>query len=504
MKQQDLVVSVDCSTTGVKCVIWDSAGQLVGDGRSTLDLSIPSIGYGEQDPRQWWSAMCIAVTEAVRNLDTQRIAAICVTHQRESFACLDDFGEPIRPAMLWLDARATEEVESAGTQRVHDVTGKPPNTTPAFYKLLWLQKHEPETLRQTRHVVDVHGYLVHKMTDQWRTSVASADPLGLVNLNTADYDDELVAQVGLHRNQLSTLFPPGTVLGELRASAGSALGLPAGLRVVAGAGDGQAAGLGAGIIEPGRAYLNLGTGLVAGTYSDIYAPNSAYRALTGPIAGTFTFESFIGAGTYVINWFIDTFVQQSPDAAGSTESIEQRLEREAVQVAPGSGGLLVVPYWNGALTPYWDHNARGIILGLTGIHSRAHIYRAVLEGLAYELRLCFDRVELGLSDPITVVVAMGGGSQSALWCQILADVLRRPIVISGQQESTCLGAGMLAAAGAGLYPSVRAACSAMTSLGERFDPNEELSQTYDRFYTVYQEIYPSVRPVFTALKNAMT
>ena len=502
--KQDLVVSVDCSTTGVKSVVWDSRGNLVGNGRSSLDLSIPSIGFGEQDPRQWWSATCIAVTAAVRNLDSNRIAAICVTHQRESFACLDRFGEPIRPAMLWLDARATQEVESAGTKRVHDITGKPPNTTPAFYKLLWLQKHEPETLRQTRHVVDVHGYLVHKMTDQWRTSVASADPLGLVNLSTADYDDELVAQVGLHRDQLSSLAPPGTLLGQLTALAGSALGLPAGLRVVSGAGDGQAAGLGAGIIEPGRAYLNLGTGLVAGTYSDTYAPNAAYRALTGPIAGTFTFESFIGAGTYMINWFIDTFVEQPGGARGQDESIEQRLELEAAGVAPGSDGLLVVPYWNGALTPYWDHNARGVMFGLTGVHTRAHIFRAVLEGLAYELRLCFDQVELGLPDPIRLVVAMGGGSQSALWCQILADVLRRPIVISGQQESTCLGAGMLAAAGAGLYPTVRAACSAMTSLGKRFDPQEKLSETYDRFFTVYQEIYPSVRPVFSALKKAMT
>lgn len=501
---QDVVVSVDCSTTGVKSVVWDSQGRLVGEGRSSLDLSIPSIGYGEQDPRQWWSAMCIAVTEAVRNVDAHRIASICVTHQRETFVCLDGFGEPIRPAMLWLDARATYEVETAGTKRVHDITGKPPNTTPAFYKLLWLQSHEPETLRQTKHVVDVHGYLVHKMTDQWLTSVASADPLGLVNLNTADYDDELVREAGLHRDQLSTLVPPGMVLGELSAAAGSALGLPEGLRVISGAGDGQAAGLGAGITEPGRAYLNLGTGLVAGTYSDTYSPNSAYRALTGSIPDTFTFESFIGAGTYMINWFIDTFVEKSPDVQEPAGTIEKRLELEAAHIAPGCNGLLVVPYWNGALTPYWDHNARGIILGLTGIHSRVHIYRAVLEGLAYELRLCFDRVELGLSEPISLVVAMGGGTQSALWCQILADVLRRPILISGQQESTCLGAGMLAAAGAGIYPTVREASSAMTSFGKRFDPNEDLAETYDRFFAVYQEIYPAVRPVFSALKKALT
>ena len=496
---RDLLVSIDCSTTSVKCIVWDVDGNLVASGRAPLDLSIPALGYGEQDPLQWWTATCIAVKSAVKDLASDSIAAICIANQRETFACLDAFGEAVRPAMLWLDTRATAEVESAGTLRVHQVTGKPPNPTPAFYKLLWLQAHEPDAMRQTKHVVDVHGYLVTKMTDGWRTSVASADPLGLVDLVTGDYDDELISQVGLTRDQLSELVPAGDDIGTLTASAALALGLPVGLQVIAGAGDGQAAALGANISRPGRAYLNLGTGLVSGCYSETYSANRAYRAMTGPIPGTFSFEVFIGAGTYMINWFVDTFIAPTTPEQIADESIERTLEREATQVTPGSQGLFVVPYWNGALTPYWDHNARGIMIGFTGVHDRAHIYRAMLEGLAFELRLCLERVEASLSEPIVSLVAMGGGAQSELWCQILSDVLRRPIVISEQQESTSLGAGMLAAAGVGLYPNIRDASASMSAFGKTYFPNDELSLIYDRYFAVYQEIYPSTRDVFARL-----
>ncbi len=480
-------------------MIWDVNGNLIASGRAPLDLSTPATGYGEQDPLQWWTATCAAVRSAMKAISGDSVVAMCIAHQRESFACLDAAGDAIRPAMLWLDSRATAEVESAGTLRVHQVTGKPPNPTPAFYKLLWLRKHEPESMQKTAHVVDVHGYLVNKMTDRWRTSIASADPLGLVNLVTGDYDDELISQAGLTRDQLSELVPAGDVIGELTAVAAVALGLPVGLTVIAGAGDGQTAALGADISQPGRAYLNLGTGLVAGCFSATYKADQAYRALTGLIRGTFSFEIFIGAGTYMINWFVDTFVGQRGSDTNDVGTIELRLEREAESVSPGSQGLFVVPYWNGALTPYWDHNARGVMLGFSGVHDRAHIYRAILEGLAFELRLCLERVDASLADPISSLVAMGGGAQSALWCQILSDVLGRPIVVSEQQESTSLGAGMLAAAGVGLYPDIGAASKAMSAFGTTYFPDATVSPIYDRLFTVYREIYPSTRDVFARL-----
>lgn len=489
----DLVVSVDCSTTGTKCIIWDRTGQAIATARSPLALSVPAPGYGEQDPRDWWTTMMSAVSRASAGIDPARFAAIAIAHQRESFACLDSAGEPVRPAMLWLDRRATDEVERAGTPRVHALTGKPANPTPAYYKLLWMREHEPELLARTEHVVDVHGYLVNRMTGLWRTSVASADPLGLVDLATFDYDDSLLADVCLDRDSVSELVPPGSPIGNLTAVAGTELGLPQGLLVISGAGDGQAAALGADISVPGRAYLNLGTGVVAGCYSDSYEARTDYRALTGPIPNTYSYEVFIGAGTYLINWFIDTFVPEGERGVVDGRSIFDRLADEASAIPAGAEGLLVVPYWNAALTPYWDHNARGMIFGFNGIHKRGHIYRAVLEGLAFELRLCFEGVDSALPVPVETIIAMGGGARSELWCQILADVLRRPVVIALEEESTSLGAAILAAAGAGWYDDIREAATSMSHRGRLFEPNTEVSERYDAFYGVYRELYPTTR-----------
>lgn len=493
MTEGPIVLAVDCSTTAVKCIAWTLEGVALSTGRAVLDLSIPAPGRGEQDPRQWWSGMQEAVRGALTGIDVGRVASIAVTHQRESFVCLDREGEPIRPAMLWLDARAGEQVDRFGSAEVHDTTGKPPNTTVSFYKLLWLAEHEPEVLARTEHVVEVHGYLVNRMSGEWVTSTASMDPTGLVDLNTGDYDDVLLKQIGLDRSHFSKLYAPGEVLGHLLPEAARLLGLVPGLPIVAGAGDGQCAGLGAGVAAPGRAFLNIGTGLISGTFSEHYQPSSAYRAMLGAIPGSFAYETLVGAGTYMISWFVDTFTRPAEVFLGGVERV---LGEEAALVPRGSEGLYVVPYWNGALTPYWEHEARGMMIGFRGCHSRAHIFRAILEGLAFEMRLSQEQVDLTTETVVDAFVAMGGGSRSPLWCQIFADVLQRPVVVSSEQETTCLGAGMLAAFGAGLFTSIRDAASAMSATDVRYDPDPAAAETYEPLYQRYISIYPAMRSFF--------
>lgn len=492
----DLIASIDCSTTGAKCVVWDRTGGFVAAGKAPLDLHVPAPNYGEQDPEQWWSATCTAVREAIAQLPPgSRIAALAIAHQRESFACLDADGAAVRPAMLWLDGRAGEQVERFGDERAHRVTGKPPNPTPAYYKLMWLREHEPETIAATRALVDVSALLVLRITGEFRTSRASMDPLGIVDLSTGDYDDALVASIGLSRDRLPALTDPGEHIGSITEEAAALLGIAAGTPVIAGAGDGQGAGLGAGLTEPGRAYLNLGTGLISGAVSRDYRPSSAYRALFGAVPGTFNAEVFIGAGTYMINWFMDTLVVDEGRVPGEG-SVQDRLERLAAEVPLGTDGLTVVPYWNGALTPYWDHHARGLVFGLTGAHGLGHWYRAVLEGIAFELRVCIEAAERDLSEPIESFIIMGGGTRNALWCQMFADVLRRPLVMAGHEEATCLGAGILAAYGAGFYSSIEEAATGMTRTGVVYSPDEATSRAYDPHFEVYRSLYPALRAAF--------
>jgi xylulokinase len=498
----DYVIGVDCSTTAAKAVVWNSRGEALSQDRRTFGLSQPRPGWGEQNAEDWWTATVSAVQRAVQTVDTSRIGALCITHQRESFVCLDERGLPLRPAMLWLDTRATREVEKFGTSEVHRVTGKPPNPTPAWYKLLWLAANEPETMARIGKVVDVHGFLVQRLTGHWVTSWASADPLGLVDMATFDYDEGLLQTIGLERGQLSELRAPGSVLGVVREDIARQLGLPPGLPVVAGAGDGQCAQLGSGITSPGRAYLNLGSGIVSGTFDESYSYGMEYRTLSAAVPEAYTLETFIGGGTLNLSWFVEKFSGLDTSSLGLDLSPEQVLETAAAKLPPGAEGLLVLPYWTGALTPYWDHNARGVLLGLTGAHGKSHVYRALLEGIAFEQRLLTSGAEETLDQPITDMVALGGGSRSAVWCQIIADVLQRQVSVVNEPESTCLGAGMLAAAGAGTHESVPAAGAAMSGVSASYEPDPDTVARYDRLYEVYRDIYPSTREIFARLAEA--
>lgn len=503
MAQQDYVIGIDCSTTATKAVVWDERGNTVAEGRGTFDLSSPQPDWGEQNAEDWWESTKTALRRAAQVVDTQRIAAIGITHQRETFVCVNEEGHPIRPAILWLDSRARDEVAKYGSEDVHRITGKTPNPTVSFYKMLWLKENEPRTLDRAAKVADVHAFLVHRMTGHWRTSWATADPLGLVDMEGFDYSDELLDAVGLGRAQMCELYAPGDVIGELKDDVAREVGLPAGLPVVSGVGDGQAAGLGANITEPGKAYLNLGTGVVSGMYSENYSYGNDYRVLSGPIPKTYTLETLLPAGTYMVSWFCDRFAGVNARELGLDLSTEQILETAAARLEPGSDGLFAVPYWNNALMPYWDFNARGVMVGWTGTHGKAHAYRAILEGIAFEQRLMTDGAEGALEKPVGHLLAMGGGSRSTLWCQIVADVMRRPVSVTREAESTCLGAGMLAAAASGVHGGIKEAAAAMSNTGARFEPDEERAARYDALYNVYKEVYPSLRPIFPKITGAL-
>ena len=500
----DLVIGIDCSTTAAKAVVWNTSGRAVAEGRASFRLSSPHPGWGEQDPVDWWQAVVKAIQDASRKIDASQVAALSITHQRETFVCLDAEGEAIRPAMLWLDTRAGEEIEACGNAKVHETTGKPPNTATSWYKLLWLKKHEPQVLARTQWVADVQAYLVHRLTGRWRTSYGSVDPMGLLDLRRFELDGELLGQAGLTPAQIPEIHAPGDRLGELKSDVAAILGLMPGLPVIAGTGDGQAAGLGANITAPGAAFLNLGTGIVSGTFSADYRWGREFRTMTGAVPGTYMPETFIGGGTYNISWFVEQFSEIPARPFGLDVSPERILELAAAKVPAGSDGLLVLPYLSGALSPYWDSNARGLFLGLSARHGKAHLYRALLEGLAMEQRLSTDGAAQALGVPIERLRVMGGGSQSPLWCQIIADILRRPVEVTRETETTCLGAGMLAAAGIGLYANIADAASSMSAIRQVYRPDEPTCSTYDRLYNVYRQLYPLLRETFAQLQHATT
>ena len=470
-----LVIGIDVSTTACKAIAWDRDGHAVAEGRASYPLLQPEPNWYEQDAEQWWLGTCTAVGQVLDQVGRDPVDALCITHQRESFVPVDGQGKPIRNGILWLDERCHAQVASlrqtVGQERFHQTTGKPLTTNPSLPKILWLNQHEPQIVARTHKFLDAHAFLIHRLTGAFRTSLACADPMGLVDMRAHAWATDLIGEVGLQPEQLPDLVAPATVIGHVSDTAATATGLLAGLPVIAGAGDGQCAGLGANATGS-RASLNLGTAVVSGVISEDYLTNRAFRTLYAPVAGTYFLEAVIQSGVFTVSWFVKQFADDLR-TEGSTDSQvppspEDVLEAAAAQIPPGSLGLVLVPYWNHAMTPYWDPAATGITIGWTGAHSRAHFYRAILEGVAFEQRLVGDGMMAAVDRPFNEYVALGGGSRSSLWCQILADVTGIPIVRSTTTEATCLGAGILAATAAGWYPDVTSAAAGMTSTAEGF------------------------------------
>jgi xylulokinase len=494
---KDLVIGIDSSTTACKAIAWDRQGKAVAETRASFELVSPNPNWYEQNAEDWWTALCQTLRDLSAHVGGERIAALCITHQRETFVPVDSQCRPIRNAILWLDDRCQAQVAELdrrfGSDYIQQLTGKGPSTKQSLPELLWLMTHEPESLARAHKLVDVHAFLVKRLTGRWITSTATADPMGVLDMRRSTWATELIQQVGLDPAQFVELALPGSIMGEVTSEAAQITGIPAGTPVVAGAGDGQSAGLGANITRPGKAYLNLGTAMVSGAHLETYAADRAFRTLCSPLAGAYVAEEVLGGGTFIVNWFVENF---GPDlrGVGLPVSREEVLEIAAAKLPPGSLGLMLVPYWNGVLPPYWDAAATGLTVGWTGAHRREHFYRAILEGIAYEHRLTMDGVARATGTPIDEYILMGGGSRSPLWCQIVADISGTKVTRSRTTEATNLGAGILAAYAAGWYPDVRAAADAMTQTGRSFEPDSKTHAIYNRLYhEVYTGLFPAVQ-----------
>ena len=489
----DLVIGIDSSTTATKAIAFDARGRIVAEGRAPIPLSNPHPGWFEQEVSDWTGALTRALKQLTKKIDAKRIAGLAISNQRESFAQFDSKGKALRPGTLWLDERAQKEVKDIvaelGAEAVHNISGKPADVTPCLYRCRWLSTHMPKLWARTAKTAEVHGVLTHFLTGQWATSTASADPMGLLDIGAYDWSDVLLKAARLTREQLPRLHRPGEIMGEVTAEAAKLTGLKAGTPVIAGGGDGQCAGTGANTFLEGRAYVNLGTAAVSGSYGKHYAANRAFRTMMAVGEEGFSFETAIRTGTFLVNWMVERLFNVSP---GKDPGIFKALETEAKASPIGAHGLVLVPYWSGVMSPYWDSAARGVIAGLSGNHSRGDVYRALLEGVALEQAMMTNQVA-DATTPITHFAAVGGGSRSDLWCQILADASARDVKRLETAEASALGAAMAAAKGAEWFKSVPQASAAMSGKPSKtFRPRKKDSARYQELLGIYSELWPKL------------
>ncbi len=492
----NFVIGLDSSTTGCKAIAWDANGNAVAEGRASIPMHKPRPGWHEQNAEDWWRAARDSLRHVTAQIDTARLAGLSITMQRETFVVTDADGTPRFPAMVWMDERAGDLLpeldKNYGKERIHRESGKPLSANLSLSKLFWLQKHHPEVFALGARVMDVHAFLAHRLTGRFATAMGCADPTGLFDMPAGQWNAPLIEAIGLGASMFPEALPTGAQIGSITAEAERDTGLPEGLPLFAGIGDGQAAALGVSATQPGDACLILGTAVVSAAISMKYHTSMAFRTTYGALPGSILLETVLLGGAYTISWFLENF------ANGATLA---ELEQSAAALPPGADGLILVPYWNTAMNPYWDASATGIVAGWRGIHNPAHLYRAILEGIAFEQRFHTEGVEEATGVLVERYLSVGGGARSPLWRQIIADITGRPVFSSDSPEASALGAGIIAAVGSGLHPNLSTAVQAMRRItGAPALPDPRRQEIYGRLYgEVYRNLYPALRSSLASL-----
>jgi sugar (pentulose or hexulose) kinase len=489
-----LVIGIDSSTSATKAIAWDREGHLIAEGRAAISMSNPKPGYFEQVPADWWLSTVSALKEVTSKIDPKRVVGLAISNQRETFGAFSESGEALRPGMVWLDDRARPEMkrfgQSFGAERVHEISGKPLDIIPCLYRLIWMREHEPEIFARAAFFAEVHGYLCFRLTGRRVTSTASADPMGLLDMQSSTWSREILDAAGIPLNKLPALVRPGELVGGITDPVAAETRLPRRLQVFAGGGDGQCAGTGVAVLQPGRAYVNLGTAAVAGIFASSYAYDRNFRTETAIAEDGYIYETCLRAGTFLVDWLVGEVFGIEPSKRRVALA---ELEAEAAALPIGAGGLAVVPYWQGCMTPHWDSDAHGLVAGLTGSTRRSHLLRSILEGVAIDIALTMDAASSASGVAIDHYVAIGGGATSDLWAGILADASGRPVRRSNATEASSLGAAMAAAKGAGWYSSLKDASNAMAAAPEAsFEPNPRRVALYRELRLIQADLWPLV------------
>lgn len=544
---QPLFVGIDVGTGGVRVLAVDPEGRVAAQATQEYPLHVPRPGWTEQDPADWWAAAAACLRRVTAAVPAGAIAAVGVTGQMHGSVFLDRRGQVIRPALLWNDQRTAaecQEIEArVGREQLLALAGNPALTGFTAPKVLWLRRHEPEHYAALAHLLLPKDYIRFRLTGALATDVADASGTLLLDVARRRWSDPILAALEIDPAILPAVYEGPEVTGRVTAEASRETGLPAGTPVVAGGGDQAAGAVGVGIVAPGMASVSLGTsGVVfaatdrpahlahAGAPSDAAAPAQAPAAgatTSGaaapgsaapppglPAAALATVHSFCHAvpgqwhvmGVMLaaggsLRWLRDAlYAREAAEARTQGRDPYDAITAEAATVPPGAAGLLFLPYLTGERTPHADPHARGAFIGLGLHHSRAHVARAVIEGISLGLRDSLDLIRaLGVS--VAELRLTGGGARSPFWRQVLAAALGAPLRMLAVDEGPAFGAAILAAVGAGCYPTVAAAAAAMVRPEAQVPADPDLAARYDALVPIFRTAYRQNQPIFQALAS---
>jgi len=487
----NLFLGIDVSTTATKALLCDQRGTVIAVATHEYPFDTPHPLWSEQSPALWWDAATRAIHAALEaaKANADDIAAVGLTGQMHGLVLLDEHGQVLRPSILWNDQRTADECDEIrrrlGPARLIDVTGNDALTGFTAPKVLWVRRHEPDVFGRARHILLPKDYVRLHLTGDYGMDVADGAGTLLMDVRARTWSDEVLSALDIPRAWMPPLFEGPAITGHITDAVAALTGLRAGTPVVAGGGDQAAQAVGVGAVREGIVALTLGTSGVVFASTDVPRIEAQGRlhAFCHAVPGRWHLMGVMLSAAGSLRWYRDTIAPGTP---------YPDLLAPAADVPPGCEGLTFLPYLTGERTPYPDPHARGAFVGLTVRHTRAHLTRAVLEGVAFGLCDGFDLMrEAGLTG-ITQVRVSGGGARSPLWQQILADVLDAELVTVNTTEGAAYGAALLAGVGAGAWPSVEAACDACVTTAGRVAPSGTSRETYRVAHGVYRGLYPKV------------
>lgn len=499
---EQLLLGIDVGTTSTKAALFGLDGQLIAVGQSEYGVQHVRPGWVEQRPDDWWQAVCLATQKVLASVPeaAARIAGLAVSAQAPAMLALDEQGNPLRPALIWMDRRAEAETlklnELLGAENIFRTTG---NRTDAFYvapKLLWFKTHEPELLARTRRFVQITGYINYKLSGTFTLDVAHAGLLQLRDHVTGEWSAPLCEACGVTPDQFPNILPGYHVQGEVTRQAAQATGLRLGTPVMVGTVDGAAAAVEAGVTELGIAAEMTGTSTVLIMPNDGTVTESAFIAMPHALPNLYLLLGAMVASGASLRWYRDQLgMLETQTAAQLNLDTFDLLTQQAAQVKAGSDGLIFLPYMMGERAPLWHTNARGVFFGLSLATPSAALIRAILEGVAFAMQHNVE-VARAAGVSITEIRSIGGGARSPLWNQIKADILGVPIVLPRTSVGAPFGDAILAGMGVGLYPDVIDALRQMIQLQTRYEPNPENHARYSAIYPIFRSIYEHLKDDF--------
>jgi xylulokinase len=488
---------IDVSTTATKALLIDEQGVVISVASKQYPFDTPYPLWSEQQPDLWWQGTIASIRRVLTNsgVDPSAIKGIGLTGQMHGLVLLDEERQVLRPAILWNDQRTSAECDEIrdriGKEELVRITGNDALTGFTAPKILWVKNNEPELFRRVRYILLPKDYIRLRFTGTFATDRSGGSGTLLFDLKQRNWSNHVLETLGFDPSWLPPTFEGPEVTGELSSGAAEAVGLPAGIPVIAGGGDQAAQAVGVGAIEPGIVALTLGTsGVVFASIDEpMIEPEGRLHAFCHAVPGKWHLMGVMLSAGGSLRWFRDTF-------AKDVEFNE--LIGNAEDIPVGSEGLLFLPYLTGERTPYADPLARGAFVGLTVSHTLDHMTRAVLEGVGFGLRDSFELMKRpGLPD-IGEVRISGGGARSPFWRQILADIFQVDLTQVNTTEGAAYGAALLTAVGAGTFSDVEEACRNTIQITGRTDPGPDNAR-YETIYPLYRGLYPSLRPTFNAI-----